>query len=234
MSSPESTTPSTEKAPVSPSNPFFGCVILSIIVLTFAGIVAWVLYSGYKQDQEIGLFTVDQPNPFPQTQVTEAEKLALKQKIQTFEATIREGKAAELHLTILELNQLLVITHEADIVDYREVVQFTGFKPNRKVVEAKLHWPMNKLSLDKNAKRYLIGEADFQLYLDNTPALELLIEEVRVPGKPISPGFLGSLRQWPWLNLAKTKENIANVLKKISEIDFSEDGQTLILRAKAA
>ena len=217
-----------EKVPTGSFSPFYGCTILIIGVLTFGGMVSWVLYSGYKQNQEIGLFTVDNPEPLPAPEISPEQKTSLQTKLRSFSELALLDKPTSLTLSVAELNVLVTLTAEAEVADYRGIVLFTGIDPKSKELLAKLHWPMNKLSLKEDAKRYLVGDGTFIPFVDKG-ALELRIENVFVPGKPVSEGFLNNLRQWPWLNLAKTKTEIADVLGKIKTIDFTPDGTALVL-----
>lgn len=223
----------SQKEPTSSSNPLYGCAILIIAMCTFGGIVGWTLYSGYRQDKEIGFFTVDKADPLPVTILDATQKDSLKQRLKTFADAAKKGEKAELALNVDDLNALLVLAAEADIGDYRGIVRFTGFEATTKLLMADLCWPMNRLSLKDDSKRYLVGKGGFEPAFDNK-AFDLHIVTLNVPGKTVSPGFLRNLSNWPWLNLAKLKPEIASVLGKITVFKVVSDKAVLLLIADPA
>lgn len=221
----------TQKEPS--SNPLYGCAILIIAMCTFGGIVGWMLYSGYRQDKEIGFFTVDKADPLPVAVLDATQKDILKQRLKAFSDVANKGEKAELALTMDDLNALLVVAAEAEVGDYRGIVRFTGFDATTKLLMADLCWPMNRLSLKDDSKRYLVGKGGFEPTFDNK-AFDLHIVTLTVPGKTVSPGFLRNLSNWPWLNLAKLKPEIASVLGKITVFKVVSDKAVLLLIADPA
>jgi len=221
------------KDPTSGFNPFFGCAILIIVICTFGGIVGWVVYSGYRQDKEIGMFTVDEAPELAPLNVPPNGKATVMSKLVTFAESARSGQTASLSLTWQELNALLEIAAEYEVADYRGIVAFTGINGPSKLLEADLRWPMNRLSLSDKSKRFLVGTGGFKPIIEND-SFDLKIETLEVPGKTVSYGFLRNLQAWPWLNLAKLKPQVADALKKVTSWEIAEDGSTLTIEAKPA
>lgn len=223
----------SDKEPTTSSNPLYGCAILVIAACTFGGIVGWTLYSGYRQDKEIGFFTVDKADPLPIATLDTAQKEALSQRLKTFAEAAKKDEKVELILTMDDLNALLVLAAESEVGDYRGIVRFTGVDSTGKYLMADLCWPMNRLSLTDDSKRYLVGQGGFEPTFDNK-AFDLHIVTLTVPGKTVSPGFLRNLGNWPWLNLAKLKPEIAAVLGKITVFEAVSDKAVLRLVADPA
>ena len=221
----------TRKDPTGGYNPFFGCAILVIVICTFGGIVGWVLYSGYRQDKEIGMFTVDNAEPLPSPALSPNLKATLVTKLITFGESARANQPASLSLTWEELNALLEIAAEFEVADYRGIVAFTGIDGAKKELLADLRWPMNRLSLSDKSKRFLVGEGGFKPVIENG-SFDLKIDTLSVPGKEVSYGFLRNLQTWPWLNLAKLKPQIAETMKKVTSWDIPADGSVLVIEAK--
>lgn len=227
---PDSPTPVPQDIPTEPakepalqSNPFYGCAILMIVVLTFGFIIGWTLYSGMQQSKEIGTFTVPDPAPLPENKPTDEQKATLKMKLNTFAEVANNGKPVALALTVEDLNTIIALAGEAGVADYRGMVWFTGMDTGTKMLKADIVWKMNNLPFVEAADRFLAGHATFKPVIENG-ALELHIETLEVPGKTVSEGFMRQLRNWPWLNLAKLKDEVKNPLGKVTSFDFTEVG----------
>ena len=219
-----------QKVPTGPFHPGYGCAILVIMALTFGGMAAWVLYSGYEQDRQISAFTVTEAPALENPQPSAQEKDALKARLTEFSKTVNGGQPAKFTFSLSELNILVTLCSEAGVADYRGVVRFTGMDSAAQVLKANVRWQMNNLPFTERKDRFLVGKADFKPDLD-TKSLEVRIIKVDVPGKQVSEGFLHQLEQWPWLNLAKTRPEIANVLSSIASFQITPE-QTLVLEAK--
>ncbi len=224
-----------QKIPTSEFNPFYGCAILVIMVLTFAGIVTWMIYSGIEQDRQIATFTMENAPPLAALVVSEGEKAALKTKLAVFAETAAKGDAAQLSLNSAEANALLSLAEDAgigedhDSLPYREILRFTGFDSNTPFVKGTLRMPVNKLPWAGGDKRYLVGSACFRAVVENG-SFSLKIESISVPGKTVSEGFVNNLKNMDWLSLAKQKDTkIADSLKKVTACHIAEDGSALIL-----
>lgn len=219
-----------QKVPTSSFHPGYGCAILVIAVLTFAGMVTWILYTGYEQDRQISQFTVTEAAALEAPKPSNEEKDALKKKLSDFSQTLSGGQPAQLTLSTAELNTLITLCSEAGIADYRGVVRFTGMDDTAQTLKADIHWQMHNLPFTERKERFLVGQATFKPALD-TKSLELRIETVAVPGKTVTEGFLHQLQQWPWLNLAVSRPAIGTVFSSIYAYKVTPE-QLLLLEAK--
>lgn len=227
--------PKIEKVPTAQFNPFYGCAILVIMVLTFGGIVTWMIYSGIEQDRQIATFTTENAPPLTPLVVSDNEKAALKNKLIMFADSATKGDAAQLSLNSSEANTLLLLAADAGIGEdkesqsYREMLRFTGFDAKTQFVSADLRMPVNKLPWASGDKRYLVGSANFKPVVENG-TFSLKIETISVPGKTVSEGFVNNMRNMDWLSLAKQKDaKIADALKKVSACRIADDDSALIL-----
>jgi hypothetical protein len=227
---PDPTPVRTIKEPRGESNPLYGCAILLIAVCTFGFIIGWALYSGWKQSSEIGTFTSPDAPALPPLQVEAAQKSLFKTKIEGFALVATAGKPVTLTMTVDDLNTILVLAAEAGVADYRDMVRFTGIDPAAQSLKADIRWQMNNLPFVDAPDRYLAGHATFKPVIENG-ALELHIETIDVPGKTVTSGFLRQLQTWPWLNLAKLKDEVKVPLSKVTSLEFAPDGSLFILHA---
>lgn len=222
------------KEPVSGSNPFYGCAILIIAALTFGGIVSWMLYSGYKQDKEIASFTVNNAPPLPAAALTDADRAAMQGKLESFAKEATSGKAVKLTLNLDELNKVIALAGEKKVAnyDYRGILRFTSLDARAARLHADIRWQMNNLPFSKAPDRFLVGSAVFLPKIENG-AFDLYLESVDVPGKTVSPGFVGHLQTIPWLAVMKNDTHVAEVLKRVTSVEFTEDGSALVLQTSA-
>jgi hypothetical protein len=226
----EASAPPTKlvKQPMGPFNPLYGCAILLIVFATFGFIVTWTIYSGLKQSAEIGEFTTTDAPALEPLAVEEAQKTTIKTKLEAFALMANDGKPVTLTLTPHELNAMLVVAGEAGVADYRDMVRFTGFDVPAQLLKADIRWKMNNLPFVEAPDRFLTGHATFKPVIEND-ALELHIETLDVPGKTVSQGFLTQLRNWPWLNLAKLKDEVKLPLSKVTRFEFTGDAAPLFI-----
>jgi hypothetical protein len=223
---------SVVKEPVSGSNPFYGCAILIIAACTFGGIIGYTLYSGYKQNKEIDSFTEHDAPALPVAALTDAHRTELEGKLDAFTKVAKNKKPVKLPLSVEELNQLITLAGEKEVADYRGIMRFTGLDAKTGRILADIRWKMNNLPFVKAPDRFLVGSAVFVPKVGNG-TFDLYIETVTVPGKTVSPGFIGQLQNIPWLNLAKIKPEIADVMKLVNKFEFTGDGTSFVLEANA-
>ncbi|WP_170157090.1 hypothetical protein [Roseimicrobium gellanilyticum] len=223
---------SVVKEPVSGSNPFYGCAIMIIAALTFGGIVGWMLYSGYKQDKEIASFTVHDAPSLAASVLTDATREALQKKIDAFSEEAKKDKPATLTLSLEDLNQVIALAGEKKIgdYDYRNVVHFTAMDGKAGRLLANIRWQMNNLPLSKAPDRFLVGSASFLPRVDGGN-FDVYLDTVEVPGKTVSPGFIGQLQTIPWLAVSKNNTDVAEVLKHVGAVEFLPDSSALVLKA---
>ncbi len=227
-----------QKVPTGAYSPFYGCAIIIIMVLTFGGIITWSVYSLLKQDKEIASFTQEVAPFMPEIVLPDAAKAALKAKLNAFAEATNKGQAADLTLNIDELNGLLILAAENGIgqqegsAAYRDFIRFTGFDFSKKLLLTDIRMPMNKLPWAGGGQRYVVGTATFAFQADGKP-FDLNLENIIVPGKSVSPGFVNNLNSMPWLSVAKQKAEIAAALNRVTSFELPSDGKSIILHATA-
>jgi len=226
--------PEPQKIPTSGFHPGYGCAILALMILTFTGIVTWIVHSLLEQNRQIAGFTVEQAEPLPAPAVKDSEKADLRGRLAEFGAAAGKDEAAELELSVADCNVLLAIATDAgiggdkDSTPYPDLLRFTGFDARARVLKADIRLPMNKLPWQEG-RRLLAGGATFRPEIDNG-SLIVRIDEVSVPGKTVPVGFVRNLKIWDWLDVAKKKNaHVAATLKKVSAWRLSEDGTRLVL-----
>jgi hypothetical protein len=226
--------PELQKIPTGKFHPGYGCAIFVLMILTFGGIVTWVVHTLLEQNRQITAFTVERADPMPPASASDADRSALREKLSAFGAAAENGDAAHLTLSVAECNVLLALATDAgigggnDSTPYSELLHFTGFDESKRLIHSDIRLPMNKLPWQEG-RRFLVGQATFQTEIENG-SLNLQIVGISVPGKTVPDGFVHNLKSWDWLDVAKKKDpRIATALKRTSNMHFSEDGRNLIL-----
>ncbi len=226
------------KVPTGKFHPGYGCAIFAIMILTFGGIVTWIIHSLLEQNRQIAGFTMEQADPMPIFSVSDSDKAALRAKLSAFAAAVEKSEAVRLEMSVADCNVLLALATDAgiggedDSTPYPELLRFTGFDARARVLQSGIRLPMNKLPW-QDGKRFLVGSANFRPEIDNG-SLVLKIEGVSVPGKTVPEGFVRNLKIWDWLDVAKKKDvRIAEAIKKITAWHITEDGSHLVLDRQA-
>lgn len=227
-----------QKVPIGKFHPGYGCAILAIMILTFGGIVTWIIHSLLEQNRQIAGFTLEHAEPMTIQDVSADAKAALRGKLSAFAAAADKGVATRLELDVTECNVLLALATDAgiggdkDSTPYPELLRFTSFDARDRVLQTDIRLPMNKLPWQEG-RRYLMGGASFRPEIDNG-SLVVKITDVSVPGKTVPAGFVRNLKIWDWLDVAKKKDaRIDGVLKKVTTWRITEDGNHLVLDSPA-
>ena len=228
-----------EKIPTGKFNPGYGCAILVIMVLTFGGIVTWIVHSLLEQNRQIAGFTTEQPDLLPELRITDEQKSALRARLQQFADGTVKGEDSSLSLSAADCNVLFGVATDfgiggdKDSAPYTEVLRVTGFDPAARVVKTDIRLPMNKLPW-QDGRRYLVGSATFKPDIENG-SLVVRVDTVSVPGKEVPEGFVRNLKNWDWLDVTKKKiASVMEAMKKVSAFRIAEDGSTLILECRKA
>ena len=224
-----------EKTPTGPFNPFYGCAILAIMVLTIIGIITWMFYSLLQQDKEIASFATDSAPAFPAVAMSQQDKTALLTKLSTFAKAAADGPSASLSFSIAEMNGLLALAADQHLGEekggtpYLEMLRFSSMDAGTKTLRADIHLPVNRLPWLGEGRRFVIGSAVFKPGIEGN-SFDLKIDDLQVPGKLVSEGFVNNLRLMPWLSVAKLKPEISAPLGKVSSFEISPDGTMLTLK----
>lgn len=211
-----------EKVPVSSFSPFYGCAIMIMAALVFGGIIAWSAYSLFQQDKAIAVFAENQPQKFAAIDLSPEAKTALEKKLADFHA----GQVAEISLSIAELNGLLLLAPDSGYGVYTEMLRFERTEPGKNRLVAKVSLPMNHIKFWEDKKRYLNGEATYQVEL-NEAGVDARIVDVKVPGKTVAEGFIAGIGTWTLLAPYQKIEPTGSALKRVKKATVTPEGITL-------
>ncbi len=222
-----------QKVPTASFSPYYGCAIMLMAVLTFGGIIAWSWYALVTQDKVIASLTVDDPDTLPSTTLAEAAQAALEQRLATFAEAARNGRAAELALSLEELNALLVLAPDTGYGSYAGLLHFEKTDPANSRLVARIALPMNRIKFWEGRKRYLNGQAGFLVHV-HAEGVDAKIIDVEVPGKEVPEGFIVGLEIWTWLAPYRSLEPIGSVLKAVRQARVTDAGLLLSTAEPAA
>jgi len=214
------------KEPVSGYSPFYGCGIMVAAALIFGGIIAWSAYTLFKQDAEIDQFTVPTSSLPELLPLPPDAAQALAEKTATLQKTIAAGQPASIDLTLSELNTLIAQAPDLGNGSYAEIVRFTGTDPEKNHLLADISLPLNPLPFSGKPKRYLVGQATFQVEV-STEGPDARIIAIQVPGKTIPPGFIESQQVWTWVTPYRQDKDLAATLKALRSARVTAHGLTL-------
>ncbi|GEP42660.1 hypothetical protein [Brevifollis gellanilyticus] len=211
-----------EKVPVSGFSPFYGCLIMVMAALVFGGIIAWSAYSLFQQDKAIAVFASDQPQKFAPIELSAEARAALEKKLADFKA----GQTTELTLSIAELNGLLLIAPDTGYGTYTEMLRFERTEPEKNRLIAQVCLPMNHIKFWEDKKRYLNGEAAYEV-LVHEAGVDAQVADVKVPGKVVAEGFVTGMATWTLLAPYAKLDAIGPSLKLVKKATVTADGVTL-------
>lgn len=211
-----------EKVPVSGFSPFYGCFIMGMAALVFGGIIAWSAYSFFQQDKAIAAFASDEPQKFAAIDLTPEARATLEKKLADFNSS----QVAEISLSIAELNGLLEIAPDTGYGNYKEMIRFQRTDPAKNVVIAQVCLPMNRMKFWEDKKRYLIGEASYEV-MTHEAGPDAKVVDVKVPGKTVAEGFIAGIGTWTLLAPYQKLETLGPALKRVKKSTVTADGITL-------
>ena len=241
-----------QKIPTGKFNPGYGCAILVIMVLTFSGIVTWVIHSLMEQNRQIAGFTQEKAEPLPEIKITDEQKAALKTRLIEFSDKAAKGEEVSLSLNVEDCATLFALSTDFGIggsgesEPYLDLMRVSGFDAKARLLKTDLRLAMNNLKWDglgrifsghlpwTIGRRYLVGTATFKPDIENG-SFVIRVDTVTVPGKDVAEGFVKNLKNWDWLDPAKKKIGAADeAMKKVSSWRMAEDGRAIILECKKA
>lgn len=219
-----------EKVPTAPFNPAYGCTIMFLAILIFSGIVTWSVYSLLTQDKQISQFTQDDPVKLKAAQLPEEQKTQLIQRLTNFGESAKKGEDSSLKLTIAELNALPELAPSNEYGSYTGMLVLEKTNPAQKTLHGRICLPLNTIKFWEGKKRYLVGEGTFLPQVTGE-GVDVKIDDVKVPGKEVSEGFVTGLKDWALLSPYRKSEPLASILKGVQKVEVVEDGVILGTRA---
>lgn len=214
------------KQPVGPFNPFFGCAIMSIVLLMGIGGVAWIIHVGRTMDREIGKFTVDQPVKPVAQKPDEAGIAALKTQLTAFAEAAKAKQEATLSLSIQELNALAALAPDTGFGSFADILAFKSAQPDQQKLIADVCLPLNKNPLE-GGKRYAIGEASFTTEVINESGPDIKIATLTIPGKQVNPDFMRLFSGFQLLAPYHKLESLKPVMLAVKSVKVTATGVEL-------
>jgi len=211
-----------EKVPTGTFSPFYGCAIMIMAAMVFGGIIAWSAYSLFQQDKAIAAFASEQAVKFPPIELSAEARTALEKKLADFNA----GLTAEITLSIAELNGILLIAPDTGYGSYTEMLRFERTEPEKNRLIARVSLPMNHIKFWEDKKRYLNGEAAYEVMVHEA-GVDAKVMDVQVPGKTVAQGFIDGLGTWTLLAPYQKIEPSGAALKRVKKASVTAAGVTL-------
>lgn len=195
---------------------------MGMAALVFGGIIAWSAYSFFQQDKAIAAFASDEPQKFAPVALTPEARAALEKKLADF----NNSQVAEISLSIAELNGLLEIAPDTGYGSYREMIRFQRTEPDKNRIIAQVCLPMNRAKFWEDKKRYLNGEAAYEV-MTHEAGVDAKVVDVKVPGKTVAEGFIAGIGTWTLLAPYQKLDTIGPALKLVKKATVTVEGITL-------
>lgn len=215
-----------EKRPTAEFSSYYGCYIIAMAALMFAGMIGWAAWTFFSQDRAISQFTQDDKASLAEPELDAGKLAALRARLAAFGEAAKSGKPAELKLTVNEINAIIRMAPDTGYGSYREIVRVAKTSPEDNRLIADLSMPLKKAKFWEGKFRYLVGEGTFRI-VTHEEGLDAKLIDVRVPGKTVPPGFVGNLEVWPWIAPYRKQEPIGSMLKGIKKTTVTAEGLTL-------
>ena len=202
---------------------FYGCVfasVLSLLLIIGIGVLAYLgVRVAYRFIDE---WTSTAPIELPKVQISEEQRKAVRDRVDTFRDALEKGTAVEpLVLTGDDLNALV-----EESADFRGKIhaRVEGDK-----LKAKISIPLDKLGLAPFRGRYLNGEAELKASLNNG-VLIVTMDSLEVNGKRPPEAFLAQLRQQNLAQDASKNPRNAEMIRRFESLEI-KDG-TIVLKPR--
>jgi hypothetical protein len=215
-----------QKVPTGEFSSYYGCYIIAMAAFVFFGIIAWSAWSFFKQDEEIGKITVDEPMKFEIKELQETEMKALREKLVAFGEAAKEGKPAVLSLTLDEMNAVIQIAPDSGYGSYKDIVHLKKTDPANNRLIADLSMPLRKLKFWEGKMRYMTGEGVFQMQV-HEEGIDAKLIDVMIPGKTAPSGFVDNLQIWTWIAPYRKQEPLGSMLKGVKKVTVTAEGVTI-------
>ena len=213
----------TEQAPKARRGCFFyGCIASLVLLALMLGALLVGLHYVRKV---VNQFTEAQPAKLPAVQMSQPELENLQQRLDAFQAAIRERRPAKpLTLTGDEINGLIAGGPEAQRLKDKVYVRLEGSQ-----LKSDVSLPLQELGLGMFKGRYLNGNATFDLALRNG-MLFVSARSIAVKGKPVPDVYMQEIRKQNLAaRLINDPKTIA-VLQGLRDIQVKDD--KLVLEPK--
>jgi hypothetical protein len=166
-----------------------GCLLFLVGGTWLLVLGGWMVWTLYGQLREIRTFTDTEAKPVSPAQPAAEQVAALRTRISEFGAAVWRKEKAELRLTVDDLNTLLASGEESQ-----------GMRENAKVesigdaVKVQISVAMNGVPFS-GERLYLNGTADVTPVADKDKGLKLRTQNLAVPGRTVTEGFLNQYKE---------------------------------------
>ncbi len=202
-------------------SPFPGCLILSMIILVFGGLIVLYTVVGFTQNRKIGEFTEDKAAKIELVQPSPEEISAAKAKLFAVKAAVSQNKAARILFTADDLNVLIATMEVAK--DFRGQTYIKGISESGLLAE--MAQPMRKGIFEKGL-RYLNGTFLFSPQL-RAHTIAFRVEDIH-PKKGVVPeAFIGGYAGIDFFKMDPKNEVLAAHIGALKRV-YTEDGHLVV------
>lgn len=210
----------SDPSPPSPqqagSSPLPGCIILSVIVLVFGGLVVLYTATGLWMNKQIDQFTDPEPAEIPIAEATEDQARAVQDKLDELLDASLGGRMERFTLTTEELNTLLASQPIMEDFIGQAYVEGISEEGIRTQVTQQMR------SLKPGEFRYLNATIHFvPVLLRNTIVFE--ISQVEVPGREVPEKFIESFSSQHLFKIDPSNPELEPVLKTLEKVYLEND-----------
>jgi hypothetical protein len=159
-----------------------GCLVLVLLVILFVGLVAGILYTGYKATLSVTSLT---PPAIPTSSVGDDVYQGALRKLADFDHDVRNHQAATVQFSADEINA--VLAHDPDMIN-NQVHVFVSLTDNEGRVQASA--PTDGLTHGWIAGRYFSIDTSFEVHLDQlTRSVDVIPHSIQLGDKILAgPG----------------------------------------------
>jgi len=202
-------------------SPAPGCLIVSMIILIFGGLIVLYTYVGVTQNREIDKFTEDQAAKIKLYQPEGEQVAAAKAKLKAVETAVSQNKTARILFTADDLNTLMATMEVAK--DFRGQTYIKEIKESG--ILAEMAQPMRKGIFEKGF-RYLNGTFLFSPEL-RARTIAFLVKDIQ-PKKGVVPEkFVSNWAAIDFFKLDPKNEVLAAHVGSLKRV-YTEDGHLVV------
>ncbi len=165
--------------------------MLAIGGTAIIALLSWMTYAFFKQGRDVASFTDPKPRTLALTEHAQELLPAVQQRLAAYAAAIEAKQAAELVLSVADLNVLLSADPALESIRQNfRVEQITDH------VLADVSWPMNGIG----EQRYFNGQVRCQPVVKPSSGLMIETKSLEVPGREVTPGFVNLYKEMNFLD----------------------------------
>jgi hypothetical protein len=175
-----------QKTPTASFSPTPGCILFIIGGLAIVTLVCWFFYAGWKQAQEIKTFTDETSIPVKLPAVDSAQLTATQSKLAAYHQAVIAKQSSSVSLTVAELNMLLA--GDSTLASVKDLLMVSAITD---AIQLTVSFPLNGIG----QKRFLNGQIQCKPVVKPSTGLAIITEQITVPGKNVTPGFVNLYRE---------------------------------------